>query len=224
MEPLAVLSPIRSHSFFLIKLTDLFFQKTFLDQQCFPFHDRPFELQSHRILFMITVCWYILQFSCFRVLGTMPSIFVACHFPAQDWAQRRCPNTSELTKQSLWRQFFSFSKSYFPSFFHLPLLSTYVNTVLHLAEPKHSQAPLHLLPLSQGLGPLEVTQKPSALPPSHLVCDHIYGSPLENMNAHAQTWVLTVRPQRLLCKFMRARASLSLFSLASTKALAKRTP
>lgn len=35
---------------------------------------------------------------------------------------------------------------------------------------------------------------------------------------------LTILPQRLLCRFIRARASFTFFSLASTKALAKRIP
>lgn len=35
---------------------------------------------------------------------------------------------------------------------------------------------------------------------------------------------LTILPQRLLCRFISARASFTFFSLASTKALAKRIP
>lgn len=44
VEPSVVLSPVRFHPFFPIKFKNLFFQETFLDQQCFPFHDSPFEL------------------------------------------------------------------------------------------------------------------------------------------------------------------------------------
>ena len=73
----SVLSPVRSHPFFLTR----FFQETFLDQQCFYFHESPFELSSPRILFI--AMGHPLFFLCFTVQGTKPSAFVACHFPAQ---------------------------------------------------------------------------------------------------------------------------------------------
>ena len=55
--------------------------------------------------------------------------------------------------------------------------------VVHDAKTKQR----HLLLLFQGLGLLEVIQKPSALLPSHSLHDHRYWPPPANTNVHAQT-------------------------------------